>query len=438
MDEQPDGIEAAKAVLDANNQGYYTIPAQSVYPHQWLWDSCFVAIGLRHIDVDRAQTEIISLLRGQWHNGMLPHMVFSDAGHLREKNLWKSDLNPNSPDGVATSGITQPPILAEAVVQIGNKLKKAERRTWYKQVYPALLAYHTWLYDERDPHHEGLVLQIHPWETGLDNTPPWMKEMHEHQLPYWIRAIKTTHLAPLLTAFRRDTHRIPAAERIKTIDALGLFSTQRRLRRKNYDTNKVLKHSMFAIEDLTFNCIFIRANQHLRDIAILIKEPLPDGLEERMQKTEVTLEQLWDAYSGQYYSRDFTTHSLLKESTIATLMPLYAGTVDQDRAKQLVRLLENQHMFGSHFPIPSVPLNSPWFDADGYWQGPSWVNTNWLIIDGLERMGFQDHATALRESTVALVRENGCYEHFNPTTGEPGGAEGFSWTAALAIDLSKR
>ncbi len=438
MDEQPDGIETAKAVLDANNQGYYTIPAQGVYPHQWLWDSCFVAIGLRHIDIDRAQTEIVSLLRGQWHNGMLPHIVFSSTGFLRDKNIWKSDLNPNSPDGIATSGITQPPILAEAIVQIGAKLKKAERRTWYKQVYPALLAYHLWLYEERDPHGEGLVLQIHPWETGLDNTPPWMKEMHEHQLPYWIRGIKASGISPLLTAFRRDTHRIPAAERIKTIDALGLFSTQRRLRRKNYDTDKVLKHSMFAIEDLTFNTIFIRANQHLREIAAFLKQPLPEGLEERMQKTEVALEQLWDPYSGQYYSRDFTTHNLLKESTIATLMPLYAGTIEPERAKQLVRLLENQHMFGSHYPVPSVPLNSPWFDADGYWQGPSWVNMNWLTIDGLERMGFNDHATALRESTVALVRAHGSYEHFNPMTGEPSGAKDFSWTAALAIDLAKR
>ena len=439
MNEQPDLVEGAAAVLEMNYRGNYTVPAPNVYPHQWLWDSCFVAIGLRHTDIDRAKNELLSLVKGQWHNGMLPNMIFADGRKYgRDKTVWNSATNPNSPDGIATSGITQPPMLAEAVVKVGEKLKKAERRSWYKQMYPAILAYHQWLYAERDPHSEGLVLLIHPWETGLDNTPPWMSEMHAHQLALWIRASKKLHLNPILNLFRRDTKRIPAAQRIDVIDALGLFSTQRRLRRKGYDINKVLKHSLFSIEDLNFNCIFIRANKHLQDIAEFLKVDLPEELVESMQKTESALEQLWDPYTGQYYSRDFVTHKLIKELSIGTLLPLYAGTITPERAKQLVRLLENQHVFGANFPVPSVPLNSPWFDPDGYWQGPTWINTNWLIIDGLKRMGYNDHAEALAEATLDLVRTHGYYEYFTPNGGEPAGAANFSWTAALTIDLAKR
>ncbi len=436
MDEQTDLLEEAKAVLQVNDQGAYTIPAEGLYPHQWLWDSCFIAIGLRHIDIDRAKAEILSLLCGQWHNGMLPHMIFSNGHQYRQdRDIWRSWANPYSPDNLATSGITQPPMLAEAVVRIGEGLKKAERRSWYKQVYPALLAYHQWLYTERDPHSEGLVLQIHPWETGLDNTPPWMQELHEHQLALWIRATKKFNAGWLINLFRRDTQRIPGAERIDPIEALAFFSIQRRLRRKNYDIDKILSHSLFAIEDLTFNCILIRANQHLRDIAALLKEELSDELSERMKLGETALEQLWDAYTGQYYSRNFVTHKLLKESTIATLMPLYTGTITKDRANQLVRLLENQHVFGSTYPVASVPLNSVWFKPHDYWQGPTWVNTNWLIIDGLKRMGYADHAAALTETTLEMIRTSGCYEYFSPEDGTPAGVKNFSWTAALAIDL---
>ena len=71
MDEQTDLLDEAKAVLQMNDQGAYTIPAHGIYPHQWLWDSCFIAIGLRHLDIDRAQSEVLSLLRGQWHNGIM-------------------------------------------------------------------------------------------------------------------------------------------------------------------------------------------------------------------------------------------------------------------------------------------------------------------------------------------------------------------------------
>ncbi|HSX24219.1 MAG TPA: trehalase family glycosidase [Candidatus Saccharimonadales bacterium] len=432
-----DILEEAKTVLARNDVGNYTVPAAGLYPHQWLWDSCFVAIGLRHLDIDRAQTEILSLLRGQWHNGMLPHNILSTNVHSRDRNIWRSWSNPYSPDDIATSGITQPPVLAEAVVRVGDRLKKAERRSWYKQVYPALLAHHQWLYAERDPHDEGLVLQIHPWETGLDNTPPWMQELHEHQLAVWITVLKKLNAGWLINLFRRDTKYVPAAERLNPIEALALFSTQRRLRRKSYDIDKVLSHSLFAIEDLTFNSIFIRANQHLKAIATLLKEKLPEELLASMAKTETALEQLWDPYSGQYYSRNFVTHNLLKEPSIAALMPLYAGTITKERADQLVRMLENQHMFGMNFPVPSVPANSPWFQPHAYWQGPTWVNTNWLIIDGLKRMGYADHAAALTESTIDMVTSAGCYEYFSPIDGSPAGVASFSWTAALTIDLLK-
>lgn len=431
-------LTQAKAVLEMNDRGNYTQPAHGLYPHQWLWDSCFIAIGLRHLDTERAKLELLSLLRGQWHNGMLPNIVFrEDPQYRTDRNIWRSWLSPFAPNDIMTTGITQPPMLAEAVVQVGQKMAWPERRGWYRMVYPALLAYHEWLYHDRDPHGEGLMLQIHPWETGLDNTPPWMSEMHDHLLPLWIRVIEKIKFDHVINLFRRDARSVPIDQRFSTIEALALFDIQRRLRRKAYDINKILDHSLFTIEDLSFNSIFIRANTHLRDIAKSLREELPEELTTRMARTEKTLEQLWDPYSGQYYSRDFITHRLLKVPSIATLLPLYAGTITQERAVQLVRLLENEHAFGPAYPVPSVPLNSFWFHPKLYWQGPTWVNTNWLIIDGLKRYGFKDHADALRETTLEMVAKNGCYEYFDPLTGEAAGASNFSWTASLAIDLLK-
>lgn len=435
MNDGADLLETAKAVLAMNDRGTHTVPAEGLYPHQWLWDSCFIAIGLRHLDVERAQAEILSILGGQWANGMVPHNIISTQVHARDGNIWRSWLNPNAPDHVNTSGITQPPLMAEAIVQIGKKLKKAERRTWYQTVYPALLAHHQWLYAERDPHNEGLVLQIHPWETGLDNTPPWMEELHEHQLALWIRAVKKLRISPLFNIFRRDTKHVPANQRLQTIDALALYSTQRRLRRKAYDIGKILSHSLFAIEDVNFNSIFIRANQHLKDIAAALRKELPAGLLEKMAKSEAAFEQLWDPYSSQYYSREFITHRLIKVPSIGALIPLYTGSISQERAEQLVRLLEDEHQFGTQYPVPSTPVNSQWFQPQAYWQGPTWLNTNWLIIDGLKRYGFKVHAAALTESTLELVERAGCYEYFSPIDGSPAGIANFSWTAALTIDL---
>lgn len=438
MQKNEELVKQLTAVLEMNDRGTYTQPAHDLYPHQWLWDSCFIAIGLRHMDVERAQTELRSLLRGQWHNGMLPNIIFRNGPQYRtDRNIWRSWLSPFAPNDVMTTGITQPPMLAEAVVQVGAKLAWPERRSWYRLMYPSLLAYHQWLYNDRDPHSEGLVLLVHPWESGLDNTPPWVAELNSHILPFWIRVVQKTRLDKVVNIFRRDTRSVPIDERYSTIQAMALFDIQRRLRRKGYDTNKILDHSLFTIEDLAFNCIFIRANTHLRDIAKSLRETIPEDLDKRMKKTEKALEQLWDPYSGQYYPRDFITHRLLKESTVATFLPLYAGTISQERANTLVKLLESDQQFGSAYPIPSVAVSSPWFKPKGYWQGPSWVNMNWLVIDGLKRYGFKDHAAALTESTLEMVAVSGSSEYFDPLTGQAAGADNFSWTAALALDMLK-
>lgn len=435
MDEPADLLTRAKQILETNHRGDHTVPAEG-YSHQWLWDSCFIAIGLRHYDIERAKTEILSLLRGQWANGMLPHMIFADGDeNRRDRNMWRSWLNPYAPDNIATSGITQPPMVAEAVVRIGEKLGVPERHTWYQTVFPALLAYHNWLYAERDPHGEGLVLQVHPWETGFDNTPPWMSELAGHEMSLWIRLAATKPIQYIARLFRRDRHFVMPGERLSMFEALALYSVQHRLRRKTYDIDKILSHSLFAIEDLAYNSIFIRANDQLRQIAKVIKREMPPELLARMKKSEETIEGLWDAYSGQYYSRNFISHKLIKVPSVATLLPLYAGSVTKERAAQLVDTLKDGKLFGAAYPVPSVPLNSEWFKPHGYWQGPTWLNINWLIIDGLSRYGYQKEAAELSRSSLAMIETSGCSEYFSPLDATPAGARDFSWTAALSVDL---
>ncbi len=436
--EETEIIEAAEAVLKLNDRTAFTIPAEGLYPHQWLWDSCFIAIGIRHYDTERAKTEVLNMLQAQWSNGMIPHMLINSGFKYRnDRQLWRSYVSEFAPDDVATSGITQPPMLAEAIVQIGKKLPLPERRSWYERVFQSVVHYHQWLYTERDPRNIGLTLQLHSWETGLDSTPPWMHELHQHQMPVWIRLVEKLKLYKIITLLRRDIHYVPPGQRLSTIDALGLYSIQRRLRRKQYNTDKILSHSMLAIEDLAFNCILIRANTQLQQIAKTLNKLIPPDLQENMARSEKALEELWDAYSGQYYSRNYSTHKLIKIPSIATLLPLYAGCVSKDRAEQLVSHMKSSKRFWPKFPVPSVPIESEWFDEHRYWQGSTWLNTNWLVADGLERYGYKDEAKHIRTQSIELITKSGFNEYFSPLDGSPAGAQNFSWTAALAIDFIK-
>lgn len=436
MDTHEHIVAACKTILEENDSGSHTMPAPNLYPHQWLWDSCFIAIGIRHYDAHRAATELERLLVGQWSNGMIPHMIFeNDKKYRQDRDIWNSSLSPYSPDKIVTSGITQPPVLADAVQRVGQKLNKRERLVFYKKMIPGLVAHHMWLMTERDPHEEGLTLQIHPWETGLDNTPVWMNQLHEHNKPWWIAAVEKLHLDGLVNLLRRDTRHVPPGQRITNVEALMVFDMIRRFKRKNYDTSKILRRSLFCIEDVGFNSILARNNSILIDLAREARMKLSEDFLGLSKKQSQALQKCWDDETGFFYSRDFISHQLLKEQTISSLLPLYSGVVTKEQAERIVQCIKNYRTFGLNHPLPSVPMNHPQFNPERYWQGPTWINTNWLVIDGLKRYGYSSLADEISTKSIALVGEHGPYEYFSPLKGTPLGASEFSWSAALTIDF---
>ncbi|MBW2324456.1 MAG: hypothetical protein JRF41_13280 [Deltaproteobacteria bacterium] len=81
-------LKQAQKILDGNWTGHYTRPS----PHQWNWDSGFIAIGYAHYNQDRAMREIRSLFDHQWPNGMIPQIVFNpDAlgNYFPEPDFWQ-------------------------------------------------------------------------------------------------------------------------------------------------------------------------------------------------------------------------------------------------------------------------------------------------------------------------------------------------------------
>ncbi|MBM3672299.1 MAG: glycoside hydrolase [Actinobacteria bacterium] len=431
--------DRARGVLDRNRRGTWTIPSKALYPHQWLWDSCFTAIGLAHHDARRAAGEIDALFRGQWGNGMLPHMIFaSRIKDIGSKRIWQSKRHAQAPRDVETSCITQPPLPAIASWRVAQHLPVDERRAFLANAYPRLVAYHRWLYRERDLEDRGLVTLMHPWECGLDTTPPWMRALHEMSEPWWVRMALKLRLARVARLFRRDTKFIPAAERASDGDGLRMLALARHAKRHDFELRRLPPDESVLIEDLAFNSLLCVSNTALGQIAEELGETVDGDLARSIDLTAHAFDQLWDDDSGHYCSRNAVTGDLLTIPTVATFFPLWAGVVDQARAGRLIGLLgnesEDQGFWPAH-PVPSVPTNARQFQERRYWKGPTWVNTNWIVIQGLRVYGEHAVVNELTERTIGLVERGGCAEYFSALTGEAMGAEEFSWTAALVLDL---
>ena len=112
-------IAEAKAILEANWLGHATSPSKLLYPHQWSWDAACIAMGYAAWNQERAETELRSLFAGQWSDGLLPHIVFTDgARYFPGPEFWQTERSPDAPAWPRTSGIVQPPIHATAALQV--------------------------------------------------------------------------------------------------------------------------------------------------------------------------------------------------------------------------------------------------------------------------------------------------------------------------------
>src|SRR5690348_5322701 len=168
--------DAAAAILRQNDRGGHTVPAPSLYPHQWNWDSAFCAIGWAWLDPRRAATELVQLFRGQWSDGLVPHIIFDATAEHYEPGprTWKTIGAPGAPQSARTSSITQPPIAATAArIVLDRSGGDRDVETQLRSIVAPLDRWHTWFANTRIPAGAELPCIVHPWESGMDNAPRW-------------------------------------------------------------------------------------------------------------------------------------------------------------------------------------------------------------------------------------------------------------------------
>ncbi len=420
--------QRALSVLNTNNIGYATKPAPTLYPHQWNWDSAFIAIGLSHVNRERAQKEIQALLKSQWKNGMIPHINFNPVAtdyHPGPK-FWDSNINPDAPMNIQTSGITQPPLLAWAAFHIYTNSQASQKALdFLGSIYPHLIRCHEFFQKYRNPDGSGLACIIHPWESGLDNSPRWDATL----------AGVATEKFPLEN--RTDVNIISKKERPTDSDYSKYNYLITLFRKAFYDQKIILDTSPFVIQPVLFNSILYNDLIFCEKIGKLLGKDFSETRNQRIQLKEAIQNKLWDKGSESYGDYDIHNKCLIVKDTIANYAPLFIGIPSNDIAQRLISRLVSPKMYwpDNGFPLPSVAMSEPEFDPNNYWRGPVWINMNWLIIKALQRYDYGSKARELMEKTILLIQNHGFYEYFNPVTGVGRGTNQFSWTAALLIDL---
>jgi len=155
--------------------------------------------------------------------------------------------------------------------------------------------------------------------------------------------------------------------------------------------------------------------------------------------TRRIIEHFWDEQAGVFWA--MREHKPIHVLTPFNLYPLMTGRLPRAIVERLVAHLQSENEFAAPYPIPTVARSDPKYDPNQMWRGPTWVNINYLFIDGLIRCGYTDLARALRDKTLRLLMQhNDIYEYYNPETGEApsNAASVFGWSSAVFVDLAIR
>jgi glycogen debranching enzyme len=392
----PSLAERAEAVLRSNDRGRFTLPSPHLYPHQWAWDSAFAAIGWAHLDLDRAVVELETLMAGVWDDGRVPHIYFhdKDADYFPGPAMWET---------TDSTSISQPPVWASAARRV---LELGGDRTRIQALLPAIDRSHQWFAAQRDPQGKGLVAVVHPWESGLDNSPAWDGPME---------AVDASQAPP----FKRVD--------LERVDDVGQRPGDTEYKRYVVLVKEIAKcgfgPGIFAVYDPVMTTLLAKAEQDLAWLATELGGLETEAASRAARLRQGLLDHLWDAEAGRFQFYDAVAERPVTHDVISCYLPLALDLPADVREPLLANL---RAKFWTRYPLPSTAPSDPAFEARRYWRGPTWINTNWLLAPAV--------GDELIERSLELMEREGFREYYDAQTGEGLGAREFTWSAALALD----
>ena len=411
----------ARAIITGNERGGYTVPTAGLYPYQWNWDSAIVALGFAAFDLDRAWTEIETLVAHQWPDGMIPHIIFHKEvpSYFPGPSVWGTGRP------VPTSGHSQPPVIAFCAEELLARDDGPLGQARASRVFDAVMRWHAWFHTSRDPGGLGVVAVTHPWESGRDNSPDWDGPL---------KAVDGSNVAPYQ---RRDLAHVDASMRPTQDEYDRYIALVEFGRALGWNARDIGQRNPFFVADPGTTFILLAADRALLRLAHTLKkiDDIPT-IEGWIAKAEAGVQRLWDPAQQAFAAFDLRTSSFSGGISNAAMLCFFAGVGAKDQKTAMIDHLRRINA-KTGFMVPSHDPDLPNFDSKRYWRGPVWGFMNMMIGKGLSDQGYTEEAERVWQDTRRLIDQSGFAEYFDCNSGTPAGGGAFSWTAAMWLHYGR-
>ncbi len=200
------------------------------------------------------------------------------------------------------------------------------------------------------------------------------------------------------------------------------------------------------------NAMLVSEAKALADMAAeLGKQQEAEGWKSDAEKRSALInKKLWDSEDGFYYNVDMNTGLFshkskndLKIKEIIGFLPMWAGVADSAQAAKLMESLLNENEFWRNYGVPTLSASHDYYNPIGYWNGPVWVQWNYLIFRALLDYGYEAEATELANRVLDnmayhLKKDHVFWEFYSADDRQAGWNQTYIWAGIAArflIDL---
>jgi len=143
------------------------------------------------------------------------------------------------------------------------------------------------------------------------------------------------------------------------------------------------------------------------------------------------LQRFWDGHEFVAY-RVIDGHEIHSKSLLLSMPIILGKRLPEDVRTALVKDLK-QRAEQSPYGVPTEPPDSPFYQPDGYWQGPIWAPATMILVEGLDDSGEHEFADSLRVKFCRMAQAAGMGENFDALTGKSLRDPAYTWTSSVYL-----
>jgi len=130
--------------------------------------------------------------------------------------------------------------------------------------------------------------------------------------------------------------------------------------------------------------------------------------------------------------------SARQTGSLLNYIPMVLGPrLPEPIRRRMVRDLSPGGSFLTEHGLATQAVDGPLYEPDGYWRGPIWAPSTYLIFDGLRQAGETGLARTVAERFCRMcAMQDGMYENYNALTGQGLRDPGYTWTASVFLLLA--